>query len=116
MRPFYEAALALFSIGAPPAIVISKFNGMVSTSTIWRWYYQWAEYKGINPNKGKIRTDGRTPRRPEYESPIAAMRKANKKLAEKELRAKYGEYYDPKFYDLDSDQIDVTPQDPGTGE
>lgn len=97
-------------------IVISKFDGIISRSTIWRWYYQWAEYKGIDPNRQKARVDGRNARYPEYESPVAKMRKENKALAAKELKAKYGQYYDPKFYDLDSDQIDVTPQDPGTAE
>jgi len=48
LRPFYEAAIALFSAGAPPSIVAEKFHLTVSPTNVYRWYHKWAELKGID--------------------------------------------------------------------
>jgi hypothetical protein len=47
MRPFKEAALALFNDGAPPVVVAGKFEPMIASSTVYRWYSEWATLKGI---------------------------------------------------------------------
>ena len=48
LRPFKEAALALFAAGAPPHIVAQKFEAYASSTTVYKWFNKWAELKGIN--------------------------------------------------------------------
>jgi hypothetical protein len=93
LRPFHEAALILFSAGASPAVVGKKFCDVVSVGTIYRWYYQWAEIKGIDHRTQLENGYGRVARRPEYESELAkARRESRKRLAK--TRSKAASIYD----------------------
>lgn len=95
LRPFHEAALALFSAGASPAVVAIKFRGQVSTSTIYRWYQLWADYKGIDASSQLEKKRGRKKRYPEYGEEVTSMRRAMmKKRRENETMRKYPEYFE----------------------
>ena len=65
-RPFFEAALALFSVGCPPNVVAEKFDPYISYSTALRWYHDWADLKGI-PIENRFRARKKNEPRHVYE-------------------------------------------------
>jgi hypothetical protein len=93
LKPFHEAALILFSAGASPAVVGKKFCDVVSIGTIYRWYYNWAELKGIDHRTQLERGYGRVARRPEYESELAKQRRESRKKLSRS-RSKAASVYD----------------------
>lgn len=88
LRPFKEASLALFSAGAPPQVVADKFHQAVSKGTVYRWYYEWCELKGI-PLDMRYRARKKNDPRfvYEYEQQMKAIAKdKRKRMAERRAR------------------------------
>ena len=82
-RPFFEAALALFSAGCPPTVVAEKFDPYISYSTALRWYHDWAELKGI-PRENRYRARKKNEPRHVYEFERKAKEVAKDKRRRKE--------------------------------
>lgn len=87
LRPFHEAALALFAVGAPPPVVADKFDKYVSHGTIYRWYNDWCDLKGI-PVENRYRARKKNEPRHIIASEIAHKELRRKKRLEREAKAK----------------------------
>lgn len=83
MRPFFEAALVLFSAGATPSTVAKKFEGVISRGTIQRWHNAWSDLKGIDRTTTMERKS-RTPRKPV--NPDSELLKKRREARVKEAR------------------------------